>query len=163
VIRKYAILLVGAIVLSVLAAILGAIWTGISSGPGNAGASQDDVWLLPEVSRRTEADYQRAIERFKDRYSWLTGRDEIVEPPAEVVEEVVSAPEVQLPQWTFVGVSLEEGEANRYALVSEAGKVNKYKVGDVFADGTTLLAVGEQSLRVVQTGEEKDVFLYRRR
>jgi hypothetical protein len=55
---------------------------------------------------------------------------------------------------------LLENEAARFALVSVNGEVSRYKVGDVLGDGTKLLEIGEQSLRVSEGGSERDIFLY---
>ncbi len=161
--RKYLVILAAGALLAAFSAVLGVGFTALLSGGESGGADAQESWLPGQVAVRGEEAYDRAAAGFRERFGWLVGGDEKPDADAEAAALAAAAsepPPPPPPRWDFVGVLLEE--ASQVALVAEAGKVRKYKVGDAFADGTLLLAVSEQSMRVSKAGEERDVYLYRR-
>jgi len=61
-------------------------------------------------------------------------------------------------KWRFCGVVLSESKY--FALVEQDGKVKRYKTGDLFASGETLLEVGNDFIRVAGEDEELVFKLY---
>ncbi|MEP6162185.1 MAG: hypothetical protein ABJ171_17570 [Halieaceae bacterium] len=158
--RKYLVMLSAACALALVTAVLGLLTTMLRSGLASAKNSDADDWVLASVALRSESEYQQAAAGFRQRYRWLVPPAPSPEGLTDAAADNADAARPALPPWRFVGVLLEEAESDRFALVAEAGRVNKYKVGDAFVDGTTLLAIEVQSLKVSQAGEERDVFLY---
>jgi hypothetical protein len=159
--RKYLVILLSAGLLACLGVVAGVLVTAVATYGSAERTTSEVAWSLRPVAIRDEEEYRRAAEEFRRRYRWLVPEDPLPEsqeaavPPAETLKSAPSG-----PAWRFVGVLLEAGSA-RLALVAEGGKVNRYQEGAVFGDGTQLLAIGEQSLRISRAGSERDVHLYR--
>jgi hypothetical protein len=160
--RKYLVVLLASGLLACLAVVAGIVVTALTTHNSVERAASEEAWSLGPVAVRGEEEYRRAADGFRQRYRWLVPEEATPQEQDVPAAAVVEAPEpvASGPAWQFVGVLLEAGSA-RLALVSEGGEVRRYQEGEMLGDGTQLLAIGEQSLRISQAGNERDVYLYR--
>ncbi len=160
--RKYLVIIGSAAIFSLLTALLGVAMMDLRSGSEARRAAGDEAWSLGPVAVRGEEDYRRAADGFRERYRWLVPREpEPEESTEESGQEAVANALPPPPSWHFVGVLLEGPDS--FALVAESGRVKRYRVGEAFGDGTRVLALTEQSMRVSEDGEERSLFLYQKK
>jgi len=159
--RKLVVIYACGFGLALVAGLLGVLFSAVGTERGSRKAKLEEAWSLGPIAVRGEEEYRRAADGFRARYRWLVPEEPKPDEAAlDAAAQVAEAPPPP-PVWRFVGVLLEGEEADRFALVAEAGAVNRYKVGEAFKDGTRLLAVEEQSVRVASNGQERDIHLYR--
>ena len=158
--KKYVLIVLSGLAGALLLGVLGVGVAMLSAPSTETQAVDEEGWAMGGSSARDEESLARVAGKFLAAFSWLP--ESTPEPDVGAQDAVAEAapPPPPPPRWQFVGVLLEGAEEDQFALVAEAGRVNKYRVGDAFLDGTTLVRVNEQSMRILKAGKERDVFLY---
>lgn len=161
--KKYAFILLSGLTAALLLGVLG-IGSAMLSAPGAGGGRADEEgWIMVDSNVRDADALANLAGSFRQSFSWLPDGPSEAELAAQnAAVNAAPPPPPPPPKWRFVGVLLEDSAEAQFALVAEAGRVNKYRVGDAFLDGTTLVDVREQSMRISKAGEEREVFLYQR-
>jgi len=162
---------------STLLGLLLGVVAGILLAIGNAGSgAKDESWELQQVTPRTREAIQAAVAEFDAGYQWSMAAlqsDEDADAAAAAASAsaaldadtgVASAEEevVAGPAWRFVGITNEASRGEVVALVSIGKEIVRREVGDILVDDIELLAIDDQSIKVMQNGEVAQYNLYHR-
>jgi len=142
-----------------MAAVLGLLVAVLGGSAGTPGSAQEP-WVLGSFQARDQGQRGRISKEFRELYPWRFMTAEQIPLAAEPEPEPEPEPVVLPLQWNFVGVIRQTEKEPRMALVAEDGVIKKYAVGQAFHDGTRVLEVGTQSVRVAVEGEERRLRLY---
>jgi hypothetical protein len=160
---------------STLLGLLLGVVAGILLAIGNAGSgTKEESWELQEVTPRTREAIQAAVAEFDAGYQWSMAALQSDEDAAAAAARasaasdadtgVASAEEevVAGPAWRFVGITNEASRGEVVALVSIGKEIVRREVGEILVDNIEILAIDDQSIKVMQNGEVAQYNLYHR-
>lgn len=120
--------------------------------PTQAFTSADNPWRLPDLEG-IEHSVSVAYERLREHENWR-GEQVDVEPVA--VEAVVT--EDLVAKWQFLG-TVDQTDV-QFALIGNAGKVDRYRAGDRLPGDALLVSVGVDHIRVKLDDVEKEYEIF---